>query len=85
MRNICVKPVNLYWKLRGISSVQVSTEVLQNLVNPQQSSVQTRLIHLFIPLNPHSISPAKLLFLPLFEYIFYPVSTAPTITSIKKK
>lgn len=62
-----------------------STINMRSSQNPHADRVQVDSIHQLIPYFAQLFSPAKLAILPLFEHYFYPVSTAPTITTTKEK
>ena len=81
MRSFCGKTVKNSWKAGRKACVRSSTSTYPRMLIDQCVRVKAVLIPRLIPrLHPQS-STQKIALSPLFEYIFYPVSTAPNTTT----
>ena len=81
MRSFCGKIVKNDWKPGWKACVRSSTYTYLGVSLGQYTRVKAILIPRLIPrLHPQS-STQKIAVSPLFEYIFYPVSTAPNTTT----
>lgn len=83
MPNTSGKLVNSIWISPGKTSERLST-TSSFVHNPAAIlRVQVGLLPKVVPLFAQHFSPLKIAVSPLFEHYFYPVSTAPTIRTIK--
>jgi hypothetical protein len=85
MPNINGKTVEYLFTIIGQACVRLSTILHSKLAIIPPYSAQPALLPSFIPTFTQDISPPKFAFLPLVEYIFYPVSTAPINNPTKEK
>lgn len=85
MLRVCGKQVNFARITRRISRARLSTYHMLQRLTAVVRSVKPVALHDFFLLHTHSIPQVKLASSPLIEHYFYPVSTAPTINSIKEK
>ncbi len=85
MLRLCGKHVRRLGKVRGESTEQLSTESPINRSDDSRIRAQVADLHTFTQHHPHHMSTILIRNLPLGEHYFYPLSTAPTITSTKGK
>jgi hypothetical protein len=85
MHNIDGKTVDYLFTAVGQACVRLSTKLHSSASNTDFRSVQPALLPSLIPTFTQYISPPKFALVPLVEYIFYPVSTAPIINITKEK
>jgi hypothetical protein len=78
MHNTYGKLVDYLLTVGSKTCARLSTYIARYLQTIASYSVQRRFIPSVTPSFPPYISPAKTILSPLAEYIFYPVSTAPT-------
>jgi hypothetical protein len=79
MRNVCAQLVNYLGRIQGINSERSSTYIAIRLLLTPSQRAKVLYINSFIPALTQYLSPPLFILLPLYEYIFYPVSTAPII------
>lgn len=85
MHNTCGKIVQFLRTDSWTSSARVSPGYVDERPQSTIASAEVPFIHLLFPHFPLHISTLKFAKLPLSEYIFYPVSTAPTISNHQRK
>jgi hypothetical protein len=85
MHNINGKTVDYLLTTARKTCVRLSPILSTSYYSDLRSSVQSLLTPKLVPSFEPYISPPKFTLLPLAEYIFYPVSTAPIINTIKEK
>ena len=85
MPSACAQPMDNSGITRCENGVRVSTIIPPLATNLHNGRVKVDSIHQLIPYFAQLFSPAKIAVSPLSEHYFYPVSTGPTITTIKGK
>ena len=77
------KTCGKYANFLSLQCDKVSTVLIQIKHRYYKAMDKPRLIRTLFPDNPHYHPQDFLVILPLFEYIFYPVSTAPIIIKMR--
>lgn len=85
MHSACGKIVQFLRTDSRTSGARVSPGYVDGQPQSTMSGAKVSFVHLLFPLFPLHISTLNFAKLPLSEHIFYPVSTAPTISNHQRK